>query len=70
MTNQELIALIKRPGPVMVPVLMGEDVVPVEAVKSDLIFYLKGLDPDAESGLRMNPHIDPNNETRYLDTIR
>ena len=49
MTNREMIREVKKPGPVLVPVLIKEDVMHMEVVKADLLWRLKRRPPDGPS---------------------
>lgn len=43
MTTQELIRELRKPGKVLVPVVMAEDVCHIKADKEDLILYLQAF---------------------------
>ena len=57
MTIAELIKIVKKPGKLYLPVLMGEDVTYIVAEKSDFLTYLDILSPDASAPLK----------ARYID---
>jgi hypothetical protein len=63
MNVRQLIAAIRKPGPVQVCVMMEHDTCYIEAVKSDLIDYLQNYEPDAAAPWE----ISSQNGRRYLD---
>jgi hypothetical protein len=53
MTYKELIALLRKPGKVMLPVMMPDDVVHLECVKSDVLAWAKQHGENEECGWRI-----------------
>jgi hypothetical protein len=49
MTNLELIREVRKPGLVYMPVLAGNDVVPMETVKAALLFLLRDQPADEQA---------------------
>jgi hypothetical protein len=62
-TNRELIAEIRKPGAVCVPVLVPADVVYIEARKSDLIAHLSQYEASDTASWDISTH----NGQKYLD---
>ena len=50
---KQLMAEVRKPGPVSVPVVMSNDVARVVAEKKDLLAFLGELDPEARAPWRV-----------------
>lgn len=50
MTHKELVKLLRKPGRVMLPVMLPNDVIHIECVKADMLNWSKQHGPDESCG--------------------